>query len=210
MGKNWVLLLIVLFRITFFALPALAEIKAGTSELGLSLGFLRGDNLGTILVSFPDDPTTPQDESAVLPFETTLKDSFFLGFEYTFHFTTWLGTELDLALVPKVSVEASDLGKLFDMDIRFFNANAVVHLRNGRFVPFVTAGIGIADFSSETIDSTQFIKESDFAFNFGGGFKVFLTDTLLLRADIRDYRTTPEDLNTLNLIRITGGVAFTF
>ena len=210
MDKNWILFVILLLSITFFALPTSAEIKAGTSELGLSLGVLRGDDLGSVLVSFPDDPTTPQDESQVLPFETQVKDGFFLGFEYTFHFTTWLGTELDLALIPKVSVEASDLGKLFDMDIRFFNANAVVHLLNGRFVPFVTAGIGIADFSSETIDSTQFINESDFAFNFGGGFKVFLTDTFLLRADIRDYRTTPEDLNTLNLIRISGGVAFTF
>jgi len=198
------------FGVVLSEAPAFAAIRAGSSELAISLGVLRGDDLGSILVSFPDDPTTPEDESEVLPFETHVEDEFFLGFRYTYNFTPRIGAELGLSLVPNASVEASNLGQLFEMDIRFFNGNVVFHLLEGRFIPFAAAGIGFANFSSEVIDSTTFIDETDFAFNFGGGLKIFLTDTFLLRVDIRDYLTTPEDLERLNLIEASGGIGFTF
>lgn len=209
-SPKWILFFILLIVVIFSVIPVSAAIRPGSSELSLNLGVLRGDDFGSVEVFFPDDPLTPEDESEVVTFATNLEDELFIGFRYTYNFTSRLATELELALIPGAAVNASDLGELFEVDIRFFNANAVFHLLKGSFVPFATAGIGIADFKSETIDGTTFIDESNFAFNFGGGFKIFLTDTFILRADIRDYLTTPEDLDELSLIEISGGVGFLF
>jgi opacity protein-like surface antigen len=210
MIKGWFCFFVILFGIAFTASSTFAAIRAGSSEFGISLGVLRGDDLGSVLVIFEDDPSTPEDESAALDFETMIQDEFFVGFKYSYNYTPRIGAELGLALIPGASVEASDLGELFEMDVRLFHGNIVFHLVDGPFVPFVTAGIGFASFSSDVIDDEQFIDETDFAFNFGGGIKVFLTDTLLLRVDVRDYITTPEDLETLNLIEFSGGIAYIF
>ena len=64
-------------------------------------------------------------------------------------------------------------------DLLFFHGNGVIHLLKGRFVPFITAGVGW----------TAFIDELSFTVNYGGGLKFFITDKVALRLDIREFRT---------------------
>ena len=55
--------------------------------------------------------------------------------------------------------------------------NLVLHVLEGPIVPFFTAGGGIIG----TVDQTLF------AYNFGGGVKIFLTKKIAVRVDYREY-----------------------
>lgn len=60
----------------------------------------------------------------------------------------------------------------------FFYSNLTIHLLKGRVVPFVTVGGGWI----------LFVDDTSFAYNYGGGLKIFLLDKVALRFDVREFR----------------------
>jgi hypothetical protein len=87
----------------------------------------------------------------------------------------------------------------------FFNGNGVYNINVAaweRFVPFVTAGAGLFSMAPEVGDS-----QTDFAINFGGGAKAFLTPRLALRGDIRDHVVFSDPDATHNL-QFSAGLSY--
>src|SRR3989304_2775860 len=63
------------------------------------------------------------------------------------------------------------------------NLNIVLHLLKGPIIPFITAGGG----------GVMTIDKGSFAYNYGGGVKIFLTKKFALRLDFREYRAKLKD-----------------
>jgi len=64
----------------------------------------------------------------------------------------------------------------------FIHGNGVLHLLPGRFVPYVSPGLGILG----TIEQTSK------AYNYGGGLKIFATRRFAFRPDARRYHADLE------------------
>ncbi len=73
-----------------------------------------------------------------------------------------------------------------------------------KVVPFLTAGVGIHSFSPDAGDGT-----TDLAINFGGGAKIFMTERLALRGDVRD-NVIFFDNNTTHNLSLSGGLTWFF
>jgi outer membrane beta-barrel protein len=71
-----------------------------------------------------------------------------------------------------------------------------------RFVPFLTAGVGLLSLAPEVGDS-----QTDMAINFGGGAKVFLTPRLAIRGDVRDHMVFA-DPDATNNLQFTAGLSY--
>jgi hypothetical protein len=87
----------------------------------------------------------------------------------------------------------------------FLSGNGVYNINIAaweRFVPFLTAGAGLVSLAPEEGDS-----QSDFAINFGGGAKAFLTPRLALRGDIRDHVAFSDPDATHNL-QFSAGLSY--
>lgn len=92
-----------------------------------------------------------------------------------------------------------------DVDLTFYHLDAVYHfMPEGRFNPFVVAGVGGAHYSP-TISTKDMA-----AFNVGVGAKYWLTDHVALRADVRDYMVTEIVQETYHNIAATVGVTLAF
>jgi len=109
-------------------------------------------------------------------------------------------------------------------------------LRRGRWVPYLTAGVGGSRFGVEpgdiagapdvnTQDGGSDRRQTAFTGNFGGGVKYLLTDRLALRFDARDvvgrFNATFANVagapggivkaqRTINDFQVTGGIVFRF
>ena len=66
----------------------------------------------------------------------------------------------------------------------------------------------VAPTTITALGSTLNYDETDFAWNFGGGIKCFLNDTVALRLDARDIVTSMEDLSTMHMIEMTVGLSW--
>lgn len=117
------------------------------------------------------------------------------------------GIRLGLTLAPSLAVEATLAGASNDVDgvntgEFLAQGNIILYLRPGLVVPFTTAGIGFMHFFDPK-------SETNFAFNFGGGFQIFLHKELSLRFDIRNISTNLDNTNErVNLIELSGGLSF--
>ncbi|MEP7366418.1 MAG: outer membrane beta-barrel protein [Acidobacteriota bacterium] len=82
-----------------------------------------------------------------------------------------------------------------------------------RVRPFATGGANFSNFIPPGASVTSGGGDNKFGFNYGGGVKVILTDTLLLRLDARQYQTPkPFDLvgasGWLKQLEISVGISF--
>lgn len=111
-----------------------------------------------------------------------------LGGAAGYDFTDRLGVEAEVAYVFDLAGDTDAA----DWSLLSGGANLLYHfpLANGMF-PYATAGVGFAR-SSLTIelqDSAALEDDStEIGFNFGGGLKAPLTDTLSARGDIRYFQ----------------------
>ena len=103
------------------------------------------------------------------------------------------------------------------------NLNYNVPLNNSALVPYVTAGGGIANFNVDNDDNIDEESETDGAINAGGGLKLFLSETIAVRGDVRNHwifasipNQDPDenddelDAESTSNLEFSGGVTFNF
>lgn len=180
--------------------PAFAEVREGSSELGIHTGWITGDDLTSKSVS----GSTPE-----------LDDSWMIGASYSYNFTPNFGLETRYA---------AQFSETFnnDLDVHIFDIiNAVWHFNpESKTVFYGTAGVGWAFANmdgniSGTIDSVpDTISDGDgFTLNIGGGVKLYTSENIFWRGDVR-YRFLSELVDKfdedLNTFEITAGIGLRF
>ena len=87
-----------------------------------------------------------------------------------------------------------------------YNANLIVNIPLGRFVPYVTAGAGfIWQYGAEDLP-----VGAEFAVNYGGGLKCRLFGPAGIRVDARGYTTTNVGDSSLNMFEMSAGFFVSF
>jgi outer membrane beta-barrel protein len=187
------------------AVPAMAQVTAGSQEVGAYVGEAFGDDLSDRKIN----GRTPE-----------LDDDLTYGLRYGYHFTDAWGLELSLG---QTNTSVTGLStRDIDLDLTTFDVDAVYHFNPGsRFVPYVLAGIGYASADLDrpitgTVNGGGPVRISDdngFTLNAGVGAKYFITDTVSLRLDAR-YRYLDKVIDryddSLNTFETTFGVGFQF
>jgi len=132
-----------------------------------------------------------------------------IGYNFTPHWGVEGTVEFINSSVDDKSRSGPKEGQFFspvnDVDLYFYHVDAVYHfMPEGRFNPFVVAGIGGAHYKPRASDHDMA------AFNVGVGAKYWLTDHVALRADVRDYMVTEIVQETYHNIAATVGVTLAF
>ncbi|MDA8177951.1 MAG: OmpA family protein [Deltaproteobacteria bacterium] len=142
-----------------------------------------------------------------------LKDRPVYGGRIGYNFTPHWGIEGTVEFIKsgvddknKTGVKEGQFGyPMDDVDLTFYHLDAVYHfMPEGRFNPFVVAGVGGAHYSP-TISTRDMA-----AFNVGVGAKYWITDRIALRADLRDYMVTEIVQETYHNVAATVGITLAF
>jgi len=187
------------------AVPAMAQVSAGSQEVHAYVGEAFGDDLSDRRIN----GRTPE-----------LDDDLTYGLRYGYNFTDAWGLELSLG---RTNTSVTGLpGRDIDLDLTTFDVDAVYHFNPGsRFVPYVLAGIGYASADLDRpivgtvsgVGPSRINDDSGFTLNAGVGAKYFLTDAVSLRLDAR-YRYLDKVIDrfddSLNTFETTFGVGFQF
>ena len=190
--------------LTLNALPAAAQVKAGSQEVDAYAGALFGDDLTDVRISGR---------------QPKLDDDLTFGFRYGYNFTDAWGIEAALGYSPN-KVKGLAAGDV-DLDLWTLDVDMIYHFNNfGRFVPYVLAGAGYASASLDhdltgTVNGQPVsIRDDDgFTLNAGIGAKYYATDRVLFRLEGR-YRYLDKLVDhfdhSLNTFETTLGVGYQF
>jgi OOP family OmpA-OmpF porin len=187
------------------AVPAMAQVSAGSQEVHVYAGEAFGDDL------------TDRDVTGRTP---ELDDDVTYGLRYGYNFSDAWGLELSLG---QTNTSVTGLpGRDTDLDLTTLDVDAVYHFNpSGRFVPYVLAGVGYASADLDrpilgTVSGVGPVRIDDdngFTANAGVGAKYFITDNVSLRLDAR-YRYLDKVVDrfddSLNTFETTFGVGFRF
>lgn len=165
MKRQYCAALIVITLAFFLPFSAHAEIRAGSTEVGIFGGY------------------TLFEDSQNLKNRPVLGGR--IGYNFTSHFGLEGAFERIQSHVDSKSRTGAKEGQfrspMDEVELSFFHINAVYHLiPEGRFNPFVLVGVGGAHYSPEISDGIMT------AFNVGLGTKLWLSDNFALRVDIKD------------------------
>lgn len=187
------------------AVPAMAQVTAGSQEVHAYVGEAFGDDLSDRKIN----GRTPK-----------LDDDLTYGFRYGYNFTDAWG--LDLSLGQTNTSVTGLRGRDTDLDLTTFDVDAIYHFNPGsRFVPYVLAGIGYASADLDRpiigvvsgVGPVRIKDDSGFTLNAGVGAKYFIADNVSLRLDAR-YRYLDKVIDrfddSLNTFETTLGVGFQF
>jgi OOP family OmpA-OmpF porin len=129
-----------------------------------------------------------------------------------------IGVAVGYDLTPNIGFEG-EVGHLFDIagdsdsidwSITNVSGNFIYHFDVRNITPYATFGLGF-ELSSINVDedSLELLEDSstEVSFNFGGGVKYPLSDTLLIRGDLRRFQSN--DLAP-DYWRVYAGLTFTF
>lgn len=188
------------------AAPAAAQLGARSVEVQPFVG----------LVSFDDD--------------IFLDDGFGFGGRLGYNFTDSWALEGTFNFMPGVDADFGD--DFDDVDDVFpettvwlahANLNYNFNLHESRLVPFLTAGGGFANFNTDNDDDIDEESSTDGEVNAGGGLKLFLSETVAVRGDVRNHwiftsipNEDPDepddeaDAETTSNLELSGGVVFNF
>lgn len=166
-----------------------AEIKAGSFEVSPFVGY----NLFENDQNLTDDPTFGGR----------------IGYNFTKHFGIEAVVEYIRTSVDNKSTSGTKEGQYRspadDVDLTFYHLNAVYHfMPDGRFNPFILAGLGGAHYSPEISDTDMGV------INVGIGAKYWLRDNIALRVDLRDTMVTEFFQETYHNLGATVGIVFAF
>ena len=174
-----------------FLLPlsARSEIKAGSFELTPFAGYNFFEN------------------------GQNLKDRVVFGGRIGYNFTRNFGVEgagefihTSVSDKARTALTQGQFGKPMDkVRMTFYNIDAVYHFNpDGKFNPFVAAGLGGVRYRPS-------ISTKDMAaFNVGVGAKLWVTENIAFRVDLRDYLVTEIFQENYHNIRATIGITFAF
>lgn len=166
-----------------------AEIKAGSFEVSPFVGY----NV------FENDQNLDDD----------LSFGGRLGYNFTKHFGVeavgeYINTDVDDKSITGAK-EGQYRSPTDDVDLTFYHLDAVYHfMPEGRFNPFVLAGVGGAHYSPDISDSDMGV------INVGVGAKYWIKDNIALRVDVRDTMVTEFFQETYHNLGATVGVVFAF
>jgi OOP family OmpA-OmpF porin len=202
--KQRLLSVATLGALAMTAVPAMAQVTAGSQEVGAYVG-----------EAFGDDITDTQ----ITGRKPKLDDDITYGLRYGFNFTDAWGLEMSLG---RTNTSVTGLvGGDTDLDLTTFDVDAIYHFNlNGPFVPYVTAGVGYAnaDLDRPIVgiahgSAARIDDDNGFTLNAGVGAKYFVTDNVSLRLDAR-YRYLDKVVDrfddSLNTFETTFGVGFQF
>jgi OOP family OmpA-OmpF porin len=159
-----------------------------------------------------------------------LEDKVGFGARVAYNFTPSWGLEGTFNYVPNVGADLTDeqdaLGfRSFDTNIYLAHANLNYNFlfNQSKLVPFLTAGGGLVNFNPDNDDQIGNDSNTDGLVNFGGGLKLFLTETVGIRGDVRDhliFHSIPnqdpdepgdeKDAETTSNLEFSGGITFNF
>lgn len=183
---------------------ALAEIRAGSQELGIHLGAFFGDDLT---------------DTAVSGQQPELGDDFAIGINYTYNLVPNWGLEGRYTFNPSTA-ENTPKGDI-DLDVHLLDLNLLYYVNPKDPVVFYgTAGAGwalgdIDEDISGTVNGVPVTISDDngFTFNVGIGLKFEVTRQISLRLDGR-YRfidqLVDEQKEQLNTFETTAGISWVF
>ena len=166
-----------------------AEIKAGSFEVSPFVGYSVFEN------------------------DQNLDDNFTFGGRVGYNFTKYFGIE---AVVEHIRTDVDDRSitgakegqyrsPTDDVNLTFYHLDAVYHfMPDGRFNPFILAGVGGAHYSPDISDSDMGV------INVGVGAKYWLKDNIALRVDVRDTMVTEFFQETYHNLGATVGLTFAF
>lgn len=166
-----------------------AEIKAGSFEVSPFVGYSLFEN------------------------DQNLENNPVFGIRLGYNFTKHFGIE---AVIDHIRTNVDDRsitgakegqyrGPTDDVNLTFYHLDAVYHfMPDGRFNPFVLAGVGGAHYDPD-------ISDADMAtLVVGVGAKYWLNDRIALRVDLRDYVVTELFQETYHNPGATVGLTFAF
>lgn len=183
-----------------------AEIKAGSVEVN---GYV-GGFIGLDSVRWEEEEGDP---CSYVDFQ----DGVIGGFRLGYNFTPYIGTELGWGWSSNnVKVKYEDEEEGVNASEFLFHSNLVVHLLpKGRFIPFLTGGVGLIHLRGAEVKSAY--EEMDesrtrFAGNWGGGMKVFLKDNVAFRTDLRFFNVGlgGYSVDRANFLEISAGLTWFF
>ena len=120
-----------------------------------------------------------------------LKDRLTYGLAFGYNYTPHWATELFLNYT---NTEAKVPGSNPDADVWVYELDGLYHfLPDSTIVPYLEAGAGAV-----TVDRKGEPTETNFMLNYGIGLKIFLTDDLALRGDIRHVVAFDQGLDEWN------------
>jgi len=130
------------------------------------------------------------------------------GMRVEFDFLKFLGVEHNLAFSPRLFDSALFPDAATEVRGLLYSSNLVVNLPVGRFVPYVTGGVGLMTPWGTDLN----VFDTTFAGNYGGGIKLNrLAGPVGLRFDVRGWRTADIDnQGGINIFEATGAVTFTW
>jgi OOP family OmpA-OmpF porin len=174
-----------------FLLPlsARSEIKAGSLELTPFAGYNLFEN------------------------NQNLKNQYVFGGRIGYNFTRYFGIELSGESIhtsvddrARTASTPGQFGHPIDkVHITFYNIDAVYNfMPDGNFNPYVSVGVGGTRYrpSISTKDMTNI--------DFGSGVKLWASDNIALRVDLRDHMVTEILQETYHNIEATIGITFAF
>lgn len=159
--------------VVLLALPSAAAFREGSSEFELFFGSHLGDSF-TIETAGGSD------------LEMDLEDSVMMGLRGSYFFTDGFSLEMTMAGTRSETWEG------MDFDVYYFQGNATYQFGHGAFSPFFTVGMGMAMLDHPTVDSEwnwRQTTDTEFAWNMGGGFKIYFNPNFAFRTDVRAYWT---------------------
>jgi OOP family OmpA-OmpF porin len=133
-----------------------------------------------------------------------MDNSLSLGLRAGYFFTKYIGVE---GFVHYVPTEINGTPAKEKMSFLGYGIEGIFNiLPNGKFVPFLAAGVGGTHYST-TYDRTTEDKRNKIALDYGAGLKYFLSENVALRGDVR--HVIPFSDTHSNLF-YTVGVTFAF
>ena len=132
--------------------------------------------------------------------EYDLKTTYTAGLRAGYNFTKNLGVEGFLNYVPTEVKDAVDA----DVKLYGYGIEGLFHfMPESLFVPFLAIGIGGIHYSTHA----DVAETNKFAVDYGAGLKIFLTDNIALRADVRHVIPMNDRYNDL---LVSMGITFSF
>jgi opacity protein-like surface antigen/ketosteroid isomerase-like protein len=129
-----------------------------------------------------------------------LKDSYTVGLRAGYNFTKYFGVEGFFNYIP---TEIQNVPDEPWQNVYGYGVEGILHLMpEGRIVPFLAIGIGGIHYSYP-----EEYRTNKFAVDYGAGLKIFITDDIALRADVRHVIPFNERYNDL---LVTFGICFSF
>jgi OOP family OmpA-OmpF porin len=149
-----------------------------------------------------------------------LEDSFLFGGRLGYTFGRWFALEGSVGYSSQ-TIEPSSVPESSELDVSYltYGAEGLVPLAGGSVVPFLAAGLGGLSFEVNA-DPPAGESSNVLVGSFGGGLKLPLSPSLVIRADVRDMLVRQGDREVLSLfegegdvrhnVALTGGLSLRF